>query len=501
MTVLTLTAGLTCILVINVCKLLNSFLICNLRSAYVGFYLKFTEETVNDDIKVKLTHTSDDSLTCFLVCPCSERGVFLCKLGKTYAHFLLTCLSLRLDSKLDNRLGKFHGFEYNGSLGIAERIARSCIFQTNASRDIARIAGLDILSVVGVHLKNTSHSFGIILCSVENRSSRVYLSGVNSEVAELSYKGVGSDLERQSRKRLIIGRRSVLFLVRIGVHTLDSGNVKRRRHIIHNSVEKLLNALVLVGRTAGNGNHSVCNGSLADTHLDLFYCKSLASEIFFHDIVVLLGNSLQELFMVFGSLVGHILGNFLHADILSKVIVVNVCFHFNQVNDTLEAVLASDRELNGNSVTFKSVEHHVHNMVEIGAHNVHLIYIGHTGNHIVVSLSPNGFRLRLNASLCTENSYRTVKNSERTLNFNCKVNVTGSVDDIDPMTRPVGSSSGGGDSNTSLLLLRHPVHCRASLVSFAYFVVYTGIKQDTLRSGSFARVNVSHYTNISGLFK
>ena len=29
--------------------------------------------------------------------------------------------------------------------------------------------------------------------------------------------------------------------------------------------------------------------------------------------------------------------------------------------------------------------------------------------------------------------------------------MTGSVDNIDPMTRPVGSGSGGGDSNTSLL--------------------------------------------------
>ena len=109
--------------------------------------------------------------------------------------------------------------------------------------------------------------------------------------------------------------------------------------------------------------------------------------------------------MVFLCLVLHILGDFLNADILSEVIVIDVSLHFNEVDDTLELILSTDGELNRNGITLESVLHHVNNTIEVGTHNVHLIYISHTGNLIVISLSPNGFRLRLNASLSTENSY------------------------------------------------------------------------------------------------
>ena len=78
----------------------------------------------------------------------------------------------------------------------------------------------------------------------------------------------------------------------------------------------------------------------------------------------------------------------------------------------------------------------LNNIVEISAHDVHLVDISHSGNMVVVSLTPNSFGLRLNTALCTENSNRTVQNSQRTLNFNSKVNVSGGIDNVDTMAFP-----------------------------------------------------------------
>lgn len=53
-----------------------------------------------------------------------------------------------------------------------------------------------------------------------------------------------------------------------------------------------------------------------------------------------------------------------------------------------------------------------------------------TGNAVFVGLTPDGFRLGLNA--CNRVKYRncTVQNAERTLNLYGKVNVTRRIDDV-----------------------------------------------------------------------
>ena len=42
----------------------------------------------------------------------------------------------------------------------------------------------------------------------------------------------------------------------------------------------------------------------------------------------------------------HIFGNFLNSNILAEIIVIDVCFHFNKVNDTLKVIFRTDRKLN-----------------------------------------------------------------------------------------------------------------------------------------------------------
>ena len=166
MTILSFTTRLSCILLVNLCCCADCFLVCNLWLTNISFNLKLTEKSVYYDFEVKLTHTSDDSLSCFFVCISLECWVFFCKLCKSNTHFFLTSLSLRLDSNTDNWVWEFHRLEDNWSTLYAKCITSCCVLKTNSCCDVTCINCFNILSVVSVHLKNTTDTLCIALCRV-----------------------------------------------------------------------------------------------------------------------------------------------------------------------------------------------------------------------------------------------------------------------------------------------------------------------------------------------
>ena len=145
---------------------------------------------------------------------------------------------------------------------------------------------------------------------------------------------------------------------------------------------------------------------------------------------------------------------------------------------------------------------HIHDVVKVSAHDVHLIDVNHTRDVIFICLTPNSLGLGLNAALGAQYCYRTVENSQGTLNFDSKVNVTRSVDNVDTVAFPETRRSGGGNCDTSLLLLLHPVHGGSALMGFTYFIVYAGVvEQYTLCCGGLTSINMRHDADISCFFK
>ena len=118
---------------------------------------------------------------------------------------------------------------------------------------------------------------------------------------------------------------------------------------------------------------------------------------------------LDKVSVILFSLFLKVLRDLFLTDILSKVIIVYISLHFEQIDDTLEVVLSTDRELDRNGVTMKSFMEHIQNVVKVCTHDIHLVDIYHSWYLIVISLSPNCFSLRLNTTLSTKNCYRTVE--------------------------------------------------------------------------------------------
>ena len=145
--------------------------------------------------------------------------------------------------------------------------------------------------------------------------------------------------------------------------------------------------------------------------------------------------------------------------------------------------------------------HHVDNIVEICARDVHLVDISHTRNIVTLSLTPYGFSLRLNATASSQNCYGTIEYAQGTFNFYRKVHVTRSINDVDTMVFPMTGRCSRRNRDTAFLFLNHPVHGSSAIMNFTDLVVYTRVEEDTLSSSRLTGIDVSHDTDITSFFK
>ena len=96
-TILTTTTRLLNVLTLCFCSTTNSLTVSNLRCTSIGFNIMFSLQTVNNNLKMKFTHTRDNCLASFFVSMYAESWVFFGHLGESNTHLLLVSLSLWFD--------------------------------------------------------------------------------------------------------------------------------------------------------------------------------------------------------------------------------------------------------------------------------------------------------------------------------------------------------------------------------------------------------------------
>jgi len=77
--------------------------------------------------------------------------------------------------------------------------------------------------------------------------------------------------------------------------------------------------------------------------------------------------------------------------------------------------------------------------------------------------------------------------------------MTRSINNIDRMISPDGSSGGTGNGYTTLFLLNHPIHCSSTQVNLAYFIRPAGKIKYALSRGRFTCIYMRNKTNISDM--
>jgi len=148
-----------------------------------------------------------------------------------------------------------------------------------------------------MHLQDTSYTFLLVLSSIEYIRTGIQRTGIYTEVSELTYERVSHDLECKCSERLFI-RGLSLYFITVKVNTLNSRHIQRRRHILNNSIQELLNALISVSSTATYRNGSALTSSFSQSSLHLFNRRNFTFQIHHCQIIIQLTNLFNELIMI-----------------------------------------------------------------------------------------------------------------------------------------------------------------------------------------------------------
>ena len=506
MTILTTTTRLLGMLAFNVFNGgTDSFTVGNLRLTYVGFYLELATHTVNDDVQVQLTHTGDDGLARFFVGPYAEGRIFLSQTAQSQAHLLLVSLGFRLNGDGDYRFREFHTLQDDRCAFVTQGVTGGDVLQADGSSDVACANFFDLFTLVGVHLNDTAETLALLFNGVQHGVTGVDHTGVNTEEGQVAHERVGSNLECQSRERLVIGSVTLVLGLAIQLQTVDSSNVGRSRQVLDHGIQHGLYALVLERGATGNQDDFVVQNTLTQSFLDLFFSQFFTTQVFFHQVFRRFSSGFNQVHAHFLRLFQQLSRDVFVVEGYALVSFAPVDgFHLDQVDNALEVLFGTDVQLQRNRVTFQTGLDVLNAAQEVGTGTVHLVDERDTGNLVLVSLTPYGFRLGLYATYGTVHHHGAIQNTHGTLYFDSKVNVARGIDDVDTVrlelfthTGPESGGRGGGDGDTTLLFLFHPVHGGGAIVNFTDLVTYTGVKQNALGSSSLTGVDVSGDTDIT----
>src|SRR5262249_1154044 len=138
--------------------------------------------------------------------------------------------------------------------------------------------------------------------------------------------------------------------------------------------------------------------------------------------------------------------------------------HADEIDDALEIVLGTDRQLDGDRLGAEARLDVVEAAEIVRADLVHLVGENDARDAILVALAPYRLRLRLHALVGIEHAYRGVEDAERALHLDGEVDVPGRVDDVEALLAPDGGGRGRRYRDAALLLLLHPVHGGSALM-------------------------------------
>ena len=287
-------------------------------------------------------------------------------------------------------------------------------------------------------------------------------------------------------------------MLRPRVDAVDRRHVEWAREVLDDPVEERLNALVLECRAAEHRHDGEVERRGAERAAQHVRRNGLlVLEVGLHQLVVVVGDRVDQLVVVLGRLLEELGGNVLRVQLRAERVGPHVCAHLDEVDDAAEVLLLADRQLHGHRPRAEPVDHRLHGREEVRADAVHLVHEGDAWDAVAVCLAPDGLGLRLDTGDGIEHRHRAVEDAERALHLDRKVHVPGRIDDVHPNVAPERRRRSRRDRDPALLLLHHPVHDGGALVDLAHLVRAAGVVEDPLGRRRLAGVDVRHDPDVA----
>ncbi|CAH0056777.1 unnamed protein product [Clonostachys solani] len=427
--------------------------------------LVLTAETLDVDLQVQFAHAGDDGLLALGVDVDSEGGILTGEAVHGLTEVVCIPGALGLDGERHDGIWNEHGRHGVGETTVGEGVSGSTV-DTEHGTDLTSTDVGDILHLVGVHADNAGDSDLLARAGVEESSL------VDSDVGKLAVV-VLLKLKGETNERQGVVRHKLDRLLVLGSIQGQVVGISRVGQVFTHGIEHGLDGLVGQGGSHHDRSELAGNGGPSDGSLDLFvggfdFLKEQFGNLII-DISELLNQSLALLvgeFLEDGrDLVGH-------ADFDTTGAFKVHGLHFDQINDTLVLILETNGDLDSSGRDLEFLVDLLDGLPGVGAHSVHLVDKGDTGDIVALHLSVDGDGLGLDAADSTENHDGTIENAESALNLDGEVDMAGSVDKIDMI---------------------HGVHLGANGIFSSNFVNRldsAGVEQNSLSNRSLATVDV-----------
>src|SRR5690606_27548818 len=339
---------------------------------------------------------------------------------------------------------------------------------------------LDLFTAVSLHLNHTADALFLALDRVEHRVTGAQHTGVHADEGQGTDEGVGSDLERQSSERLVVaGDALISDLIAIRADTLDGFKVSGTTQDVESFIQYQRHNLILERGAADSRNDLAGQGTLTHAGLDLFQRQVALFRVLVHQLFVGFGSGLDQVFPVLLSQLGHVLGNLFLAEGHAQIAIVPVDgLHAQQIDLTDEVLFGADRQLQRYRRVTQALLDLLDHAQAVGTLTVQRVHVDETPHAESVGLTPRGRGLGPYTRSATEHHHGAVQHAQGALFFNGEDNVTGGVDNVDAVflvlllgTLPEGGNGSGGNGDTALLLLSHPVSGTGTVMGLAHLVV------------------------------
>src|SRR5262245_13495138 len=273
-----------------------------------------------------------------------------------------------------------------------------------------------------------------------------------------------------------------------------------------NAVHQRLNADVLAAGAAENRLNAAGQSLFANHFAQRIDADRLAFEIGAGDLVlvVVLGEHFEKVvapFLHFGLMVG---GDRLGAEALAFVArIEKQRLHFQEIDDAAKgrgAVLdraASDGDCDRRRLAFKALDDFLDRIGEIGADYVHLVDEHQPRNLIFVGLTPDRFRLRLDALLRVEDNDGAIEHTQAALDLGRKIDVARRVDQVDGAVAPFEWNTGAVNGDAALLFLGIVIGLGGAGIDLAQLVLGAGVVQNVIGRRRFTGVDVGNDADIA----
>src|SRR5688572_16933121 len=251
MTILTMPAGLFDIFMIYLWhRTSNGLTISNARSANIGLNAKFTQHTVNKNIKVQFTHARDDCLARVFIRTNTESRILFCQFTKGFAHLFLIRIALRLNGNGNHRLRERNIFK-NYFFIITKRIACKSFLQAQNCTNITSTHLHNIFAAVSMHADQAANTFPSTFRGVIYHLPLANSARIHTEVSQTAHVRISNYFENQRTQRRIIIRRKFNVFASV-VNSMYRWNLSWRGKVIHNSIQQYLHTFILQRRTTKN---------------------------------------------------------------------------------------------------------------------------------------------------------------------------------------------------------------------------------------------------------